>query len=48
VIILSKVFEITGKLIVPDDLTHQELIDELYKRLQDIHFAGVTKEIKDK
>jgi hypothetical protein len=40
-----KVFDITGKLHVKDDLTHQELLEQLYIELKKlgIHFVGETK-----
>lgn len=44
-----KVFKIDGQLIVPDDLTHNDilgLIAELY-RDRDIFFKGTTKDITD-
>jgi hypothetical protein len=44
------VYEITGKLIVPDDLTHQEMLEELYMMLKEneFHYKGETKEIENR
>jgi hypothetical protein len=42
-------FEISGKLIVNDEIDHQEMLDKFYKLLLEsglFYFVGVTKEIK--
>ncbi|WP_176215149.1 hypothetical protein [Cytobacillus gottheilii] len=42
-----KVYSIEGKLSVPDNLTHQEMLSLFYDALKEkgIHFAGATKEV---
>lgn len=42
-----KVYSIEGKLSVPDNLTHHEMLSLLYEVLKEkgIHFAGATKEV---
>jgi hypothetical protein len=42
-----KVFEISGKLYVRDEITHQEMLNILYKELTKygIKFVGTTKDV---
>jgi hypothetical protein len=42
-----KVFELSGKLYVKEDLSHQELLNLLYKLYKqfDIRFTGVSKDV---
>jgi hypothetical protein len=46
-----KEFDIKGKIIIENDLTHQEFLNKFYVLLKayDMHFAGESKEVnKDK
>lgn len=47
---LLKEFKISGRIIVDEDITHEELLERLYicLKIKELHFIGETRKIVNK